>query len=78
MKEKIKEFLESDVKELKLDILPLDDYDTILSDLGFEGDNENFDTNGWQVDFWWNFEKDDVKLMLSGSLFYGNYQLVKL
>lgn len=79
MKEKIEEFIKSDKVELKLDLLPIDKYNKILSDLGWNRDD--VDTNGWQVDFWVSFEKEDVEdftLDLSGSLFYGDYCLSKV
>lgn len=87
MIEKIKAFLESDQQEVSLDFRPINDYAEILSTLGFNtkyqnslnlcNDNAEWDTNGWQVDFWWKIMKEDKNYTLSGSLFYGDFTLTK-
>jgi hypothetical protein len=87
MKQLILDFINSEETELKLDFLPLNDYAKILSELGFNtilngslnlmNDNADYDTNGWQVDFWWNFKLVDKKYCLGGSLFYGDFTLSK-
>lgn len=67
---------------------PLIEYANVLHEIGFNtlsggslnlensGGNK-FDTNGWQVDFWWTIHREDKKFMIAGSLFYGKYKLTK-
>ena len=43
----------------------------ILLDMGFE-DADDFDCNGWDLDFWKKYSKDDVNYTLSGSGWYNN------
>lgn len=80
-------FLNDDEISINLDFLPLNDYANLLSKLGFNtilngslnliNDNADFNTNGWQVDFWWNIKRNNKSYCLSGSLFYGNFTLSK-
>lgn len=56
----------------------IDNYSIILKKHGWIFNND-FEMNGWQVDFWAYFEHKNYnyKLMLSGSLWHGNWQLTK-
>lgn len=75
MKNTIKKFLDEDHTELELPVLKLQDYIDILKSHGYEiGDTE---TNGFQVDFWIKFQKEDKQVTLAGSLFYGGYSISK-
>lgn len=88
MKTIIQAFLDEDKEVVSLELKPLNEYSKILSELGFNtiqndslnlcnsGGNE-WDTNGWQVDFWWKIHKDGIPYTLSGSLFYGDIKLSK-
>ena len=75
--EKITNFLESEDKELEVDFIPISHYSRLFSLLGFKYLNEEFDTNGWEITFWTYFVKDKTRIMLRGSLYYGNFKLVK-
>lgn len=47
-----------------------------MDQLGYE---HNIEINGWQVDFWITFTKDDKEqYMLKGSWFYGDQYFEKL
>ena len=84
-KEKPKEDLESRIKtflddpkggELAVEFIPLEEFIFILESLGYEKDD--YDTNGWQCDFWLYLTKVGCqKLTLSGSLYYGGFTLSK-
>jgi len=88
MKDAIKAFLESDEQSIELEFKPINEYAEMLSELGFntkengslnlcnEGGND-WDSNGWQVDFWWTIHRDGKKYTLAGSLFYGQIKLSK-
>ena len=76
MREIIQNFLNSDRKSIPLQVKPLDEYVNIINESGFEKDD--ITTNGWSVDFQQEFHNDDQRICLSGSLFYGGYQLTKL
>lgn len=38
---------------------------------------DDFETNGWDVDFWFYFKYNGVNLMFTGSWYYGNYSIIK-
>ena len=85
----VSEFLtNSEEYEVSLPLLPISEYAEILSELGFstlsESDSTNlmddgndWDTNGWQVDFWWTIFRNKERFILRGSLFYGGITLCK-
>lgn len=78
MKDKIEKFIASDKDTLKLPLKPLEVYKTLFEQLGFR-EIESCETNGWQVDFWWKWtnDADEKDYTLTGSLYYGDYQLTK-
>jgi hypothetical protein len=77
IKKQIVDFIDSTEEDLSFDTMfPMDEFKEIMDELGFE-ENDTFDTNGWQVDFWWTFNKDLLTIMLNGSWYYGGYTLTK-
>lgn len=46
--------LKNDVVELSNTCLTLSNCQDLLEELGYE--HTNSDTNGWEMDFWWDFE----------------------
>lgn len=77
--ENLKEFLESDEKSLDIPMMTIPEIEEALKQYGYRYDQDSFDTNGWQVDFWayFNHENEEDQIVLSGSLYYGDYSLVK-
>lgn len=75
MKNKIEEFLKSNETELSLPFIPLEIYETLFNELGYE--NYAKDTNGWELDFWWKYKKDSDIITLEGSLYSGEFKLIK-
>lgn len=77
--EQLKEFLYNDATELKIDMVPLDSIVTDMNILGFPPENYEFETNGWESDFWLDYTKNNYpyKVTFSGSLFYGNFKVSK-
>jgi hypothetical protein len=57
---------------------PMDDIVETMKNLGFEVDEDEIDTNGWQVDFWLYCFKDGIKYLIDGSWYYGNYKFSKV
>lgn len=89
MKDIIQAFLDDETaNSVSLEFKTLNEYSKVLAELGFNtiangslnlcnsGGNE-WDTNGWQVDFWWKIHRDEKSYMLAGSLFYGKIKLSK-
>jgi hypothetical protein len=73
--EELIEAIDSSLNQvIRLKFAPLDYYIKVLKELGFEHNLEDFQTNGWQVEFWAYFE-GDCTLVLSGSLSHGNFKL---
>jgi len=63
--------------KIKIDILPICEYQKLIEEAGGSFDIDEMDTNGWEVDFWINFKLFESSFTLSGSLFYGNYEITK-
>ena len=40
-------------------------------------DGNRYDSNGWQVDFWWTIHFGKIPYRFAGSLFYGDFKLSK-
>lgn len=58
-----------------LPFIPVGLIDEIIKDGGFELIES--DINGFQVDFWNTYKKNDKVFVLSGSLYYGDFKLTK-
>lgn len=66
------------MKEVGLPIVPLDDIDKVLEELGFKREDEEEPFNGWKVDFWYHYDHTEYgRWCLTGSLWYGNYKFCK-
>lgn len=53
----------------------IDDY--LQKSLGFSY-NQDFETNGYQADFWMSWTKNDLKICFEGSMYYqAGYKLIK-
>lgn len=71
--EGIPKILEDDELQFSSDI-PYGVLKQYLESIGFE-DNDELETNGWQVDYWNTFSKEDITLSVSGSMYYGNVNI---
>lgn len=60
---------------LNVPVKALFEYQTILENLGYEAYQDG--TDGWETTFWIHFSRGSEMITLSGSLFYGKYQLFK-
>ena len=76
----IEEFLLNVPEETSfpLTVQPLGNIEAALKSLGYIKEPFTDNTNGWQVDFFYYFKKEDSRLCLSGSLWYGSYTLQKI
>ena len=70
------EFMDSEETDLEYDCLSFGIVQKILKELGFIW-TEDITTNGWEVDYWTEYKKDDVTLFISGSMYYGNLSITK-
>lgn len=73
----LKEFLESDQKELCIDMQPVDNVEAAMKEHGWKMIWDELETNGWEHDFWIPFEKDGETITFGGSWYSGNYNLSK-
>lgn len=74
----IQEFIKNKEDVLKLPMLPLSEYNKYLDLLGYSNDG-NWSLQGWQGYFKIKYDNYNLhKLELSGSLFYGDYELIKV
>ena len=77
--ELIQDFLKDTANtKLSIDYMPLSDFKNLMeNDLGYK-EQLDFEADGWECDFRMNFEKVGYPfLVLEGSLFYGNFKLLK-
>lgn len=72
---KIKEFLESNETELSLPFIPLEIYEALFMELGYEIENSN--TTGHEVCFNYTYSNDVKSFKLKGSLYKGDFKLIK-
>ena len=71
MKTSIKKLLDDDSDMVKLPgIFPNDVIEFVEKELGGKH-NEDWETNGWQWDYWINFKINDKEYTLSGDGYYG-------
>ena len=77
--EQLKAFLYNDAESLPLEMQPLDHFVDLMVELGFPKNDYEFETNGWESDFWLDFKKPNYpyKVTFSGSLFYGGFKVNK-
>lgn len=76
MRDKIKKFLDGDSEILELDMTPLKDIEDIILSYGYS--RMAYDSNGMQVDFWFEYHNDDKHLLLEGSVYNGDFKLEKI
>lgn len=67
----IERVLSGQWKDCRLPYVCISDVDKIMKAFGVDTDNSDFDTNGWQWDFWKKYRVDGKVYMLSGSGYYG-------
>lgn len=78
LEDEIRAFLTSEVESYSLSMCPVGDIDNELTKtFGYEREDLDGDSNGWQVDFWYYYYKYNKRICLSGSLWYGNFKLTK-
>jgi len=73
---KLKEYLETDIKQYKFKMMPISDVIEAMSKEGWEY-QDDYESKGWQVNFWITFEKGSKKIIFRGSLWYGQFTLDK-
>lgn len=69
-------FIDSESTELNLPMVPIDNIDEVMKELGFT-DNDDYDLNGWECAFWKSYSKNSLKLTFNGSLYYGQFKVWK-
>jgi hypothetical protein len=78
MKEKIIDFLSNEFPILEFDMCPVDTIKDVLILEGYTMEDD-WDTNGWDHDFWIKFEHPEKPtIQFAGSWYYGNYNLFKI
>lgn len=74
-KQQIEQFLTSDATQLVIPMTPLKDVTEILEELGYDYENLLIDSN--HGDFNFNFSNGEVTGHMEGSLWGGNFTLIK-
>ena len=79
LKEVLNVFLNIPQEEIFFDQISWGLLNEVLQELGYiQNPQSDFDTNGWQIDFWVDYIKDNDVLDISGSLWYGDITIIKL
>ena len=74
----IQEFIKNKEDVLKLPMLPLIEYNKKLESLGYTNDGD-WVIESWQGNFRISFKDYNLHILdLTGSLYYGNYELRKV
>ena len=78
IKELINNFINGKIDEIFVPVIPIYQYNEILEELEFIF--TEFDTNGWQLDFWYSYNNENFNfnLELLGSFYFGDYRLTKI
>ena len=71
IKEKIQSLVIDRIKdEISIELMDLYSLQRIINSLGIELElGDDWETNGWQCDYWWSFEYDKLPFVISGGLF---------
>jgi hypothetical protein len=73
--ELIKSVIDGVNEKVSLPFKPLKEYEDLIESLGYVQCDWN--TNGWQIDFWQYFGKEENErglFCLEGSLYYGKFK----
>ena len=76
MKNKIEQFLKSNEKELLLPFIPLEIYEALFIELGYHLWNKDYDEDDFSMEY--NHGHKLHSITLTGSLFNGEFKLIKL
>ena len=75
MKELLKKVINGEINNAQIQMSPISHIEDLLEELGINTNDNELESNGWQVDFWIKYEE---KYQLSGSLYYGGFTFTKL
>ncbi|MCK5018608.1 MAG: hypothetical protein KAS32_16225 [Candidatus Peribacteraceae bacterium] len=53
-------------------VISIEDCLDIIKSIGYDYTEVSSDTNGWQMDFWWNIEVETKQYTISGSGYCGD------
>jgi len=79
LNEELLEFFNSHANKIEFDQLSYAILREVLNELDFDiAPDSEFDTNGWQYDFWVDYSNDEGKVLaISGSFYYGEIIIEK-
>lgn len=76
LKQQIEVLIAKAIRKIELPMTPIRDVEKALEKFGYEMEDLDGNTNGWEVDFWYWFKAENKpRLCLSGSLHYGKFTL---
>lgn len=77
IKEKIKAVVIDRTTDTNVfNIIGLNLLQPVFESLGIQADlGDDWETNGWQCDWWWKFNHDGLPFVLSGGLFSHHIQI---
>lgn len=76
--DEIREFIISQEGEMKIPMTPISKIEEIFESQGYEMEDLDDNTNGWEIDFWYYFKHPEkARYCLSGSLWSGGFKIYK-
>ena len=63
---------QGEIEKLEIDCYSPSKIFKIIKSMGIEIDEDEFETNGWQYDYWQNITHNNKKYVIHGSGYYGN------
>lgn len=70
--------LKDNLNNIAIPTLPMNLIIEVLEKKGFKHDEDAHDQNGWQLDFWEYFDHPTGRYCVSGSWYYGHYNIKKV
>ena len=74
-KQDVSKLLLGEINNINNDCLSIGDVEQYLNELGINLDN--YDSNGWQHDYWNSWDINEIKYTLAGSGYYGGISFSK-
>lgn len=69
----LEDLLNGEIQKFSADCLCIGDIESHLGEIGIS--NDDFESNGWEFDYWCTYAIKDRKLCISGSGYYGGIHI---
>lgn len=77
IKAEIKKLLTGEIEQVEIDTIPPSKLGDLIEEYGGIVLNDDFDTNGWDYDYWLPFTYNGVRYTIFGGGYYGGVKVYK-